>query len=533
MMSPFYKNPAQPVYPARVKLQTHMAALIAVVIALILCESVQSYMDISNSALRTLARTHRLWGAPTPTADEITGWDQANKDLFLRNYWQKRPVMIRKAFDASELMVPSRMELLDLSVDDDVESRLLQFNEKTEKWKKTSGPFERGFLSTLRKEDIWTILVQEVDRHVPAVADIWQNFGFIPDWRRDDIMISYATSGGGIGAHVDNYDVFLIQGKGQRDWSIENSFLTHNAEMVREVKGSPTRLLRDFKANQMWRLDAGDMLYLPPRVPHRGVSCGQDCTTISMGFRAPTYRSMMVALTAHICQHSIDENFHYTDPDLVEHGGGNVDTVSEKARGSMASTLQGLFEEGISGPSFDQWVGKYLTEPLRMHIRAPTPFFLEESREGKAMEGEEDSDDYDDGYDDEDDELPLAVSSRYAVASNIVYPDAESVLEAAVAGEIELRLFEGVRVAYLPGIRTLFLNGVAFPLPEEAEPLAPVLSLTASENRNRQINHGSFVNALERAGGMKGGRLCQSPAVRLLCGILRSGYYYPVDVGRK
>ena len=108
-------------------------------------------------------------------------------------------------------------------------------------------------------------------------------------------MISYATVGGGIGAHVDNYDVFLIQGRGQREWSIENAFLTQEEELKREVKGAQTRLLEDFRADQKWLLAPGDMLYLPPRVPHMGVSCSSDCTTVSIGFRAPSYRSLMVA----------------------------------------------------------------------------------------------------------------------------------------------------------------------------------------------------------------------------------------------
>ena len=356
-------------------------------------------------------------------------------------------MVIRKAFD-TDIYVPSRMELLDLSVDDDVESRVLQFDENTEKWSKTIGPFERSFLSSLHKDKIWTILIQEVDRHVPAVADIWEHFGFIPGWRRDDIMISYATQGGGIGGHVDNYDVFLIQGKGQRDWSIENTFLTQREEYLREVPKSPTRLLGDFKADQTWRLDAGDMLYLPPRVPHRGVSCGQDCTTISVGFRAPTYRSMMVALTAHICQNSIDENLYYTDPNLFQHelvSHGSVDTVSSWARQTIRHKLQELFEEGKGGASFDNWLGKYLTEPLRMHIRGPTPFFLEEGRGDLAQEAKE----MESVYEDEDDDLPLAVSSRHSVASNKVFSDAESVLQAAVSGSVELRLFEGT--SSLPG----------------------------------------------------------------------------------
>ncbi len=358
--------------------------------------------------------------------DEVVGWDDAQKAMFVKEYWQKKPLMIRQAFPKGQLQIPSKGELLELSVDDDVESRLLQFDKNTDTWKKRTGPFERSFLSSLKKDDVWTLLVQEVDRHVPAVADIWERFGFIPGWRRDDVMISYATPGGGIGAHVDNYDVFLIQGKGEREWSIENSFLTNEDELAREVKGAQTRLLTRFKPDQSWLLQEGDMLYLPPRVPHCGVSassCGSgssssiDCTTVSMGFRAPSFRSMMVAFTSHLClTNTIDRNHYYTDPDLWQHDTDtNNDTdadtttaagvaagcVSAEAREKLASTLQYQFSSALADDAvFDRWMGTYLTEPLRMHIRPPVAFFLQQQNKPNA---EKDKGEGDNDYEDDED----------------------------------------------------------------------------------------------------------------------------------
>lgn len=482
--------------------------------------------------------------------DEILGWGRENQNLFLKKYWQRRPLMIRNAFNEGTLedKIPSRRELLDLSVDDDVESRLLQFNEEKESWKKTSGPFERSFLSSLKKEDIWTILVQEVDRHVPVVADMWEHFDFIPGWRRDDVMISYATAGGGIGAHVDNYDVFLIQGRGEREWSIENTFLSNSDELAREVKGAQTRLLTGFEADHSWRLKPGDMLYLPPRIPHRGVSCGQDCTTVSMGFRAPSYRSMMVAFSAHLCSTSIDENHYFSDPLLWQHGteehdeegGGNV---ARRAREDISATLSQHFLKGLADRRiFDLWLGRYLTEPLRMHIRPPRAFFLldgdgNEDADADTEEGEEEEEEFSwgDSYDDEDDELPLAVSSRHAVASQRQFPDTESVLRFALAphgnrnspAPVDLRLFEGVRRAYIPAVDTLFVAGEPFPVPRGSESIARLLGSSPTRTLDTAALREAFASA---EGAMdEAGQPRKSAAFRFLCGLIRSGYYYPVE----
>lgn len=146
-----------------------------------------------------------------PVADEVHGWSDEFPSVFLRKYWQRKPVLIRQALDVSKVLKIGGSELVSLALEEDVETRLIY--RKGEKWKKQYGPFESERFQALPKGN-WTILVQEVDRHIPSIADIWNNyFNFIPSWRRDDVMISYATPDGGIGAHVDSYDVFLIQGR--------------------------------------------------------------------------------------------------------------------------------------------------------------------------------------------------------------------------------------------------------------------------------------------------------------------------------
>ena len=175
-----------------------------------------------------------------PTATEMTGWDIHNgafREVFLQKYWQRQPLLIRKAIDIPSQMPLVGADLLDLSMDDDVESRMVTNGVKR------YGPFEEKDLSEIPPMN-WTILVQEVDRHVPVIADLWDScFNFVPSWRRDDVMMSYSKPGGGIGAHVDNYDVFLVQGGGRRRWSIENIFLTDEEEHRRERQGETFHLL--------------------------------------------------------------------------------------------------------------------------------------------------------------------------------------------------------------------------------------------------------------------------------------------------
>lgn len=150
----------------------------------------------------------------SPIADEIDGWSTTANSEFLEKYWQKKPCLIRNAFPQISYDVEflTKNDMLRLSYEEDVESRIL-VRDADGAWNKEYGPFEQKFTRKLPPTG-WTILVQEVDRHIPRMADIWQKyFDFIPSWRRDDIMVSYAAPGGGIGAHVDSYDVFLVQGR--------------------------------------------------------------------------------------------------------------------------------------------------------------------------------------------------------------------------------------------------------------------------------------------------------------------------------
>jgi ribosomal protein L16 Arg81 hydroxylase len=428
--------------------------------------------------------------------------------------------------------VPTKDELLTLSMDDDVESRILESDGGSKSWSKEYGPFEKKYLRKFfnwseggekGEGGAWTVLVQEVDRHIPTVADMWNAFDFIPSWRRDDIMISFATPGGGIGAHVDNYDVFLVQGRGTREWSIENSFLSSEEERQREVPNIDTRLLRDFRADQSWTLQPGDVLYLPPRVPHRGTALGGGCTTVSLGFRAPSYRSMLTALTSYVCEQRLHEGLLYSDPDLAEQqqqqqqsalssissasSSAEVSSAAvERIRATLRSEVLATLDDD---DGFRAWLGTYLTEPLRMQVRGPAPFFLARlPKEKKVKEDEEDEE--------EEEELPLSVTSPvHSVASKRVFSSPQDVIAAAVDGQVGLRRAEGVRLVQLGS--SIFINGERFPLPEASSGSSLLVqALGASE---RLISGATLAKAL---------RDCR-PAERFLASLLRSGWLYPVD----
>jgi 50S ribosomal protein L16 3-hydroxylase len=196
--------------------------------------------------------------------------------VFMRRYWQQQPLLIRQAFAG---IVPplNRTELFALAASEDVESRVVQH--EGGKWTMRQGPFGKRQLPTV-KTPAWTLLVQGVDLHVCAAHELLSRFRFVPDARLDDLMMSYATDGGGVGPHFDSYDVFLLQVHGKRRWRIGRM---NDPVLVPDV---PLKILANFQPEEEWLLEPGDMLYLPPRWAHDGVAEGE-CMTCSIGFRAP------------------------------------------------------------------------------------------------------------------------------------------------------------------------------------------------------------------------------------------------------
>lgn len=230
-----------------------------------------------------------------------------SQQQFLAEYWQKKPFVIRQAFPlpVSEL-TPD--DLASFAGDEDIESRLIQeFGEKP--WQLKHGPFDESDFAAL-PETHWTLLVQDMDKHYPPLQNLLAAFDFLADWRRDDVMISYAPEGGSVGPHTDSYDVFLLQAQGTRRWQIsgkplDNAIFRDDTDM---------RILQQFSAEQQWDLQPGDMLYLPPHYAHHGVALNP-CLTFSVGFRAPSQLQLLDAFSHTLQEQDIAERL-YADADI-------------------------------------------------------------------------------------------------------------------------------------------------------------------------------------------------------------------------
>lgn len=240
---------------------------------------------------------------------ELQWPDSLDAQRFLQHYWQQKPLLWRNAIKDFENPI-SPDELGGLALDEDIPSRIiLKQDELT--WHCRFGPFEEKELTELPASD-WSLLVTDVEKYLPEFKAWLSAFNFIPEWRIDDLMISYAPQGASVGAHTDNYDVFLFQAAGQREWSIDSSG-TSDLAFIPDLD---VRILADFTANETFILEPGDMLYLPPGVPHHGVSLDNDCMTWSIGFRAPSHREVIQEMSNSLLETIAEDDF-YRDPPLT------------------------------------------------------------------------------------------------------------------------------------------------------------------------------------------------------------------------
>jgi len=221
-------------------------------------------------------------------------WGDLTVEEFLSDYWQQKPLLIRNAFPNFEPVITSD-ELAGLSLEQEVESRLIQFKPDRSEYQLDCGPLNEETFANLPESD-WTLLVQAVDHYSPEAKALLNAFNFIPNWRIDDLMISYATPGGGVGPHYDNYDVFLIQAEGTRRWELGGIESSQSPRLA----DAPVMILSEFKSQESFDLEPGDMLYLPPQVAHNGVATSEDCVTYSAGFRAPSDAEILRTVSDHI-----------------------------------------------------------------------------------------------------------------------------------------------------------------------------------------------------------------------------------------
>ena len=275
--------------------------------------------------------------------------------VFLRDYWHKRPLLIKNA-------LPGFAGLLDftdmqtLAARDDVEARLIQRTGRN--WQLAHGPFRKADFKRLPKTD-WTLLIQSLDHLMPEASALLAQFDFIPHARLDDLMVSYAVPGGSVGPHFDSYDVFLLQGSGHRRWQI-------GAQTdLNLVDDAPLKILCQFKPDQEWLLGPGDILYLPPHYAHHGVA--EDiCTTYSIGFRAPSAQELAHAFLEYL-QDTLHIDGQYADPDLrVQPHPAEISRAMLKQIGTMLGRIR------WNASDIAQFAGRYLSDP-KPHVFFDAP----------------------------------------------------------------------------------------------------------------------------------------------------------------
>ena len=268
--------------------------------------------------------------------------------LFLRDYWQKRPLLLRNAFPG--LVAPLQPEdLAGLACEDFALSRLVEHDRAGDRWTLRTGPFEEALFPTLPQRD-WTLLVQDVDKWDADVRGLLAHFAFLPSWRIDDVMVSYAAPGGSVGAHVDHYDVFLLQGAGHRRWQ-----LSMDPTAPQDVRDdTELRLLRSFSPTHDWILGPGDMLYLPPGIPHHGVA-EDACLTFSIGMRAPSTAEMLVDFFEERAA-ALPERDRYADPDLQPSSHpGEIDAAA------VQRVLAALHPGTLDQAQVTDWFGRFIS----------------------------------------------------------------------------------------------------------------------------------------------------------------------------
>jgi len=328
---------------------------------------------------------------PRPKAASLPVEVQANRlaplgmppARFLRDYWQKRPLLIRGAFaDLENPVAPD--DLAGLACEELALSRIAIHEPKSDRWTLRTGPFAEDDFARLPKTH-WTLLVQDVDKWDADVAALLPHFSFLPSWRIDDVMVSYAEDGGSVGAHVDQYDVFLLQGLGRRRWQIDAGAGAAGPARGRADSGkdfayrddTELKLLREFAPTHDWILEPGDMLYLPPGVPHHGVALGE-CMTYSVGMCAPSRAELLVDLAETLAE-SLPESLRLDDPDLApSNGDAEIDDAA------LERVVRAMPWLDLPADTLRMWFGRFITRYRSAQMVAPPPRALTDAAFARA-----------------------------------------------------------------------------------------------------------------------------------------------------
>ncbi len=268
---------------------------------------------------------------------------------FMAEYWQKKPLLIRQAVPDLQALV-SPAALVAYSAQEEVESRLLQ--QSGNAWDLQHGPLAAW---PPLAQGQWTVLLQGMEVHHPSFRTLLDRFRFVPDARLDDLMVSYAAKGGGVGPHFDSYDVFLLQAAGRRQWQISAQ------QDLRLKPDLPLKILQHFAPEETFVLEPGDMLYLPPDYAHDGVALDDGCQTYSIGFYAPQQNELAATLLHRMAEIAVDEiesQALYRDPEQV----------ATAQPGAIPAALQAFAAEGLAAllqqpHVFDEMLGEFLSEP--------------------------------------------------------------------------------------------------------------------------------------------------------------------------
>jgi 50S ribosomal protein L16 3-hydroxylase len=277
---------------------------------------------------------------------------------FLKSYWQKQPCLIRKAFDGFKPLLDGN-DLAGLACEEMVESRLVKGSMDKSDWTVEYGPFDENDFSALGEKN-WTLLIQDVEKHYAPLQAVMSQFNFIPNWRLDDLMISFAATGGSVGPHTDQYDVFLLQAEGRRRWQIASNF---EPGLLQDC---PLNVLRHFSPEQEWVLEPGDMLYLPPNVAHHGIAL-EPGMTWSIGSRAPSGADLLQGLGEWLA-FSPDEGGRYSDPDLQPAArAGEIDA------GALRKLRQLMLARIDDSDSTDSFLAAFMSRFRLAHEPASPP----------------------------------------------------------------------------------------------------------------------------------------------------------------
>ena len=333
----------------------------------------------------------------------------------MRRHWQRRPLLVRGAFSAFEDPL-SPAEVLALAGDEAARSRLVR--RRGARWTLEHGPFSRARLKQLPRRG-WTVLVQDTNHFSPRAERLLAEFDFIPHARVDDLMVSYAVPGGGVGPHVDSYDVFLLQGRGRRRWQISRQRDTAF------VPGLDLRILARFEPQEEWVLEPGDMLYLPPHVSHHGIA-ETECLTWSVGFRAPSDAELAGGFLEYL-QDGVAAEGQYADPGErpARHAGEIPPRLLEHVARTARSIRWGAAE-------LRDFAGRILSEP-RAHVffdpparpLPPARFAAAAARRG----------------------LVLDLRSRLLFSGSMFYMNGEPARASAAAARVLRRLADERRLA--------------------------------------------------------------------------------------